>query len=252
MRLIAITNQKGGSAKTTTAVNLAGALAKNKRMVLLIDLDPQASASEWFSITGTDKGLFRILTDNIGDLLDIVTPTRVPGIDIIPASPWLIGIDAALSHEVGRESILRKKTGALPKNRWDYILFDCSPSLGIMTINALTASAEILVPVETHSMALAGLTHLIKTVSLVRKRLNAALRISGIVACRVNRTRHAREILGHIRDNFGELVYKTVVRENIRLAEASSQKRPITEYAPDSTGARDYLSLAHEVIHQKG
>ncbi len=253
MRRIAITNQKGGSGKTTTAVNLAAALGERKRRVLVIDLDPQCSATSWFGIKNTDKGLFGVFIEN-RNVTDIINNTNVPNVAVIPASPWLVGVEKALAGEVGAETILRRHLQNLPHDRWDYLLIDCPPALGILTINALAAVKEVLVPVEAHVLALEGLAQLLQTVDVVKERLNPELEISGILACRVDgRTRHAQEVVEHLQGRFGNLVYNTVIRENVRLAECPSFGKPITQYDPRSYGAADYRALAREIIrHEKG
>ena len=251
MRKIAIINQKGGSGKTTTTVNLAASLAEKKRKVLIIDLDPQASSSQWFNRTTADKGLLSVFTEK-APLESVMVTTDVPGVSIIPSSSWLIGLEKALANEVGAETILKQKLEELDKDAWHYILIDCPPALGILTINALTACQEVIVPVEARIMAVSGLVQLLQTVDVVRHRLNSSLRISGVLACRVDlRTRHSKEVLGELRKNFSELVYKTAIRENIRLAEAPSFGKPINSYDTNSNGALDYRALAKEVIKQE-
>ncbi|WP_447965385.1 ParA family protein [Nitrospira sp. Ecomares 2.1] len=249
-RIIAITNQKGGSGKTTTAVNLAATLGELKRRVLLVDLDPQASASNWYGISEEGKGLFEAFTES-KNLKDLIQSTCVPRVDMIPSSSWLVGVDKALAGEVGAEMILNRHLADL-SDQWDYILLDCSPTLGIVTINALVAAKEILIPVETHVMALRGLAHLLQTVETIRVRLNSALAISGILACRVDaRTRHALEVVAQLRERFKKQVFKVVVRESIRLAECPSFGKPVTLYDPQGNGAKDYRALAKEVIRQE-
>ena len=252
MRIFAIANQKGGSGKTTTSVNLAAALSELERRVLVMDLDPQHSSTDWFGIKNTGKEVLGIFTDN-GDPADFVREAGAPGVDLIPSSSWLVGAEKILAGEVGAETILRRNLQRLPPDRWDYLLMDCPPTLGILTVSALAAAEELLVPVEAHVMALSGLAQLLQTVELVRERLNPKLKISGILACRVDaRTRHAREVVEQLRERSGPLVYRTVIRENIRLAECPSFGRPITQYDPKSAGAADYLALAREIISQEG
>ncbi len=250
MRKIAIINQKGGSGKTTTTVNLAASLAEEKRKVLIIDLDPQASSSQWFNRTTIDKGLLSVFTEKT-PLESVITTTDVDGVSIVPSSSWLIGLEKALANEVGAESILKEKLEEL-EGRWHYVLIDCPPTLGILTINALTACKEVIVPVEARIMAVSGLVQLLQTVDVVKSRLNRSLRISGILPCRVDlRTRHSKEVLDELRKNFSDLVYKTAIRENIRLSEAPSFGEPISVYDPKSNGALDYKALAKEVIKQE-
>ncbi|MDF0666070.1 MAG: ParA family protein [Nitrospira sp.] len=250
MRLIAIINQKGGSGKTTTTVNLAAALAEQGRRVLVLDLDPQASASSWLGVKDGGRGLLDVLT-NRSPLAELVQPTSADGVDIIPSSSWLIGAEKALAGEVGAEAILRQRLGAL-KGSWQYILIDCPPALGFLTVNALTAARELLVPVESHVMALGGLARILETLEQVKERLNSEITMAGIVACRVDlRTRHAQEVVEQLRGRFGPLVYNTLIRENVRLAECPSFGQPITRYDSACNGAEDYRRLATEVIRQE-
>ena len=246
MALFALTNQKGGSGKTTTAVNLAAALADRGRRVLLVDLDPQASATRWLGISADNRLLLDMLTHEL-PLDDAIRPSAAAGVDVVPSSSWLVGIDKALAGEVGAETILRSQLTPIAAG-YDYCFIDCPPALGILTVNALAAAEGVLVPVEAHVMALAGLAELVRTVEVVRERLNPGLAISGIIACRVNRTRHAREVLEQLHQHFAGLVLETCIRENIRLAEAPSFSLPITAYDPQSIGAADFRALAHEII----
>lgn len=252
MRFIAIINQKGGTGKTTTTVNLAAALGERRRRVLVVDLDPQGAASLWLGIKDGGKGLLEVFTGD-GNLFDLVQDTGVPGVEIVASSQWLIGAEKALFGRSGGELVLQGKfRDSLPGSPWDYILIDCSPSLGLLTINALAAAKEILIAVEGQVLAIYALAHLLQTVEKIRERINPALEISGILACRVNRrTRLALDVVERIREHCGEFLYKTIIRENISLAEAPSFGLPITQYAPRSRGAEDYRALAREIIRQE-
>jgi chromosome partitioning protein len=249
MRILAITNQKGGSGKTTTAVNLAAALGEKGRRVLLVDLDPQASATAWLGVKDAGRGIYDVFTNN-KTIESITLNTSNTGVDVAPASAWLVGVEKALAGEVGTETLLKRAIGKL-KN-YDYVILDCPPSLGLLTINALTAARELLIPVEAHVLALAGLAQLLETMEKVKERLNPTLAIAGILACRVDhRTRHAQDIEEQLRKRFGRQVYAATIRENIRLAEAPSFGQAILQYDSNSSGAADYRALATLVIKQE-
>ena len=252
MRTLAIMNQKGGSGKTTTAVNLAATLGEKGKNVLLIDLDSQGSASSWLGCHDGGKGLFDVFAEN-GSLLDNVRDSGSPGVDFVPSSPWLVGLERSLAGEVGAELVFRRALERLPRDRWDFVLVDCPPSLGLLSVSALTACHEVLVPVETHVMALAGLAALLHTVERVRDRLNAELRITAILPCRVDSRKNlCRDVVSRLRERFGELVLDSMVRENVRLAEAPSFGRPITLYDGRSAGAEDYRAVAVELLKRNG
>lgn len=251
MRILAIVSQKGGSGKTTTAVSLAGALASKGRRILLVDLDPQASASSWLQVSGEGRGLLDAFTDG-RSLLDLVRPTSTEGLAVVPACPWLTGLDKLLANELGAETLLQRRIADLPADAWDYVIIDTPPTLGLLAVNALAAAREVLVPVEAHVLPLNGLVQILGTIDVVRDRLNPGLTISGILACRVTHTRHARDVVESLRERFGGRVFATVIRESIRLAECPSFGVPITSYAPGTPGADDYLAFADEVIAQEG
>jgi chromosome partitioning protein len=251
MRIIAIANHKGGSGKTTTAVNLAAALGEPGRSVLLIDLDPQGSASHWLAAPGSTPGTADVLGDG-ADLADLVQPTPCPGVHLLAASDALARVEKSLAQEVGAEVVLRRSFERLVEPPWQYTLIDCPPALGLLTLNALVAAREVLVPVEAHVMALRGLAQLLATLDLVRDRLNPDLEMTGILACRVDsRTRHSPEVVQELRSRFGDRVYNTVIRENVRLAEAPSFAQSIMRYDRHSAGASDYCALGAEVIEQE-
>jgi chromosome partitioning protein len=253
MRTIAIVNQKGGSGKTTTSVNLAATLAERGRRVLVIDLDPQHSTTTWFDVGDGGRGVFDLFAEpERTRLSSLVVATTTEGVSVVPSSPWLAGAEKALATEPGAEQVLREKMKELSPDQFDYVLVDCPPTLGVLAVNALTAVTEVLVPVESHVMGLHGLAKLMVTVETVRKRLNPSLRVTGILACRVDvRTNHGREVVEKIRERFPALLYRTLIRENVRLAECPSQGVPITSYATGSHGAEDYRALAAEVIGQE-
>jgi len=252
MRTIAVINQKGGSAKTTTSVCLVATLVERGKRVLVIDLDPQFSATTWLAIHAVGRGVFDLFAEpEKTELRSLIHPTATPGLSLVGSSAWLVGAEKALSTEPGAETVLREKLATLD-DAFDYVLIDCPPTLGVLTVNALTAVREVLVPVACHVMSLQGLAQLVQTVELVRKRLNPEIRISGIVACRLDgRTNHGPEIVEKLRARFPETL-ATAIRENIRLAECPSMGEPITSYSPNSSGAEDYRALATEIIQQEG
>lgn len=247
MRIFAIMNQKGGSGKTTTTVNLAAALGEKGRKVLVLDMDPQASASLWFGLRDAGKELLQVLTGP-GNLSDEIRPTGAPFVYMVPCSTWLASAERALADVPKPELILRKKLARLA-NDWDYCIIDCPPMMGVLSISALAAADEVLVPVEAHVLALAGLNQVLATIDVVRDTLNPALKLGGILACRVDRrTTHCGEVLEQLQARFPNQMYATIIRENVRLAEAPSFAKPITLYDRTSTGAQDHRDLAAEII----
>lgn len=247
MKILAITNGKGGSAKTSTAVSLAACLVEKKKKVLLIDLDPQLSATLWLRLPTDHKGLYETFVDN-RSISDIIFKTSIEGLDAIPGSPWLISADKALAGELGAETILRTKLSELEK-KWDYVLLDTAPSTGILSLNALCASDGVLIPVEARIMAIQGLASILRTIKTVQERLNPNLKIEGILPCRVDkRTRLSKEIIHDLRSRFNGTIFKSEIRENVRLSEAPSFGVPITLYDSKSHGAEDYRALAKELI----
>ena len=250
MSVLAVTNQKGGSGKTTTAVNLAAALGETGIQVLVLDLDPQASASAWFGFTDKSQGLLEVFTKN-ARLDPLVWTTETRGVKLVPSSAWLAGVDKALAGEIGGELILREALAEI-SHPWDFILLDCPPNLGLLTISALCAAQEVLVPVEVSSMALAGLVKVMQIVERVRDRLNPSLTVTEILICRADaRTNLSREVVARLREHFGTLVMNTMVRETVRLREAWSFSQPVTAYDPRGRGAEDYRAVAVELLERR-
>lgn len=243
MRIIAITNHKGGSAKTTTVVNLAAALGEAGDRVLVVDLDPQGSATSWLGSALADRDVRNAYLAR-SDLSRVVVETTAPGVELIPASPWLVAGDRKEEVALGLGFI-----EAMERLRpeWDVVLIDCPPSQGSLSVAPLGACHEVVIPVEARALALTGVVSLLGTMEAVRERLNPDLALTAIVACRVNRTRHARDVVERLRARFGRLVLDTVVRESIGLAEAPSFQLPITRFAPTSPGSIDYRDVAMEL-----
>jgi chromosome partitioning protein len=246
-RTLAIASGKGGVAKTTTAVNLAAALGELGRRVLVVDLDPATSASSWLARPDPGRGLLDALT-NGGSLAGLIQESRAPGVDLIPASQSLAAAEKALAGEVGAETLLREALSRLAPDRWDLVLMDCPPALGLLAIWALVACREVLMPLEPHPMAMAGLAQMLRTVETVRTRLNPDLAVAGIVVCRGDpRTRLYHEAVAELDARYAGLLFATRIRQTIRLSEAPSHGLPITQYSASSHGAEDYRALAREL-----
>ena len=255
-RLIALVNQKGGCGKTTTAVNLAACLAVGKRHVLLVDLDPQANATVSL---GVDPGrltrtIYQVLIDDpldgaaAGDLQSVVMPSNVPNLDIAPASIDLAAAELELSARIGRENSLRKKILPL-RDRYDYIIIDTPPSLGLLTLNALVACEEIIIPIQTHYYALLGMRQLLRTLKVVREEVGHQIEIAGVVPTMYDaRTSISKEIIQGIRDYFGDKVFQSAIHFNIKLVESSMAGVPVFVHMRTSRGAQEYMSLAKEVM----
>ena len=243
MRKIALVNQKGGVGKTTTAVNLSAALARLDRRVLLIDLDPQSNATISFGIQPHQQ------TVTSYSVLNGTPPQPVKvseNLHLIPSNIELAGAEMELASAIGRETVLKDAMAGLAG--YDFVLLDCSPSLGLLSINALSYVTEVMIPLQCEFLALHGISLLMRTVDLVKKRLNPALEITGVIPCMYDaRKSLARETVVEIERYFKEKVFKSKVRTNVRLAEAPSHGKSIFDYAPESYGAEDYLALAREV-----
>ena len=250
--VITIANQKGGCGKTTTAINLSAGLAAKGFKVLLMDLDAQSHASLGIGVE-VDKlacSIYDVLVKNLS-LENAIFSTYVKNLDIVPATTMLSGAQLEIADLLGREGILRTalyKVLNTGKRRYDYVIIDCSPSLNLLTINGLVAASHVLVPIQTHYFSLEGMRELFSTISIVKERLNYQLEVLGMVPTLFDgRTRMSRDILAQIREYFKEKALQTVVRMNIKLAEASANKKSVFDHAPDSNGAKDYASLTDEV-----
>jgi chromosome partitioning protein len=249
---IACANQKGGVGKTTTVVNLATSLALSGQRTLVLDLDPQGNATSGFGIDRTELSatLYDVLLGEL-DLASAIVPTAVPGCDLAPASVALAGSEVELATAEQRERRLARTL--LPVTGYDYILLDCPPSLGLLTVNALTAAASVLIPTQCEYYALEGLTQLIATLNLVRDNLNPSLAIKGVVLTMYDaRTNLSADVATEVRNHFGPTVFNTVIPRSVRLSEAPSFGLPIALYRPDSPGAAAYATLAAELLERDG
>lgn len=249
-RKIVIANQKGGCAKTTTVVNMAACLAEKGLKVLVIDLDPQSNTSQWLGIEEGNKGALNLLSTGM-NLSELTRTTNIEGVDLICASQELADIEKVLSGKLAVETILKRRLASFDLARWDYLLFDTPPTLGLITLNALAAATELLVPVTTHVMTLVGVAQLMKTIEGVKEVLNPDLKVLGFLPARFDsRTKHSQEVLASLKEAFGDLVLKTPIRENVRLAEAPSFRESIVMYDPKSSASQDYRALVSEVIER--
>lgn len=247
-RVIAVANQKGGVGKTTTSVNLGACLAALGKRTLLIDIDPQGNSTSGVGINKADVNscIYDVLI-NESDTTESILPTQVDGLDVIPATIQLAGAEIELVPTISREVRLRKALLPL-KNSYDYIIIDCPPSLGLLTVNALTAADSVLIPIQCEYYALEGLSQLLNTIRLVQKHLNTNLEIEGVLLTMLDaRTNLGLQVIEDVKKYFREKVYSTIIPRNVRLSEAPSHGQPIIMYDPKSRGAEVYMDLAKEV-----
>ncbi len=248
-RVMAIANQKGGVGKTTTAVNLGACLAELGKRVLLIDIDPQGNTTSGVGINKADVRycIYDVLINDVTST-DAVLPTKIGKLDIVPATIQLAGAEIELVPTISREVRLRRAIATLRPN-YDYILIDCPPSLGLLTINALTSADSVVIPIQCEYYALEGLSQLLSTIRLVQKHLNTTLEIEGVVLTMLDaRTNLGIQVIEDVKKYFREKVYQTIIPRSVRLSEAPSHGKPIILYDPRSRGAEVYLDLAREVI----
>ena len=249
-RIIAMANQKGGVGKTTTTVSLGAALVENGKKVLLVDFDPQGGCALGLGIEpgSLDYSIYDALLDRTRPVEDVLLSTKVEGLDLLPSNIDLAAAELMLVQEVAREQSLMRVLAPL-RVKYDFILIDCPPSLGLLTINALTAADGVIVPLECEYYALRGMGQLMDSIEKIKERLNPRLQVDGIVATMFDgRTLHGREVLERVKEAFGPRLFDTIVRKTIRFAEAPVAGEPIMTYAPNSTGATAYRNLAKEVI----
>jgi chromosome partitioning protein len=248
-RVVSMCNQKGGVGKTTTTINLGAALAECGRKVLLVDFDPQGSLSVGLGLNPHDMELtvYNLLMERDVKVADVIVPTVVEGMDLLPSNIDLSAAEVQLVHEVAREQTLQRVLGPAIEN-YDVILIDCQPSLGLLTVNALTASDGVIVPLECEYFALRGVALLKTTIDKVRERLNPDLEIDGVLGTMFDgRTLHSREVMDRLVQAWGDKVFHTVIRRTVKFSDSTVAGEPITAYASTSTGAEHYRQLAKEV-----
>lgn len=246
MKTIAFTNQKGGVGKTTSTINVGAGLCKEGFDVLLVDLDPQANLTYSLRLSSNrlDKSIYDVLRGSIEPDEAIINHN---GFDILPSSIDLSGAEMEFANEPARETILKNTLAKLSKD-YDYVLIDCPPNLGLLTLNAFTAVKEIFIVLQSEYLALHGLSKLMDVIQVVKERLNPEIEISGIICTLYDGRKNLnKEVVDHIQDYFGDKVFDTLIRDNVALAEAPSHHKTIFEYAPDSHGAKDYSALAKEI-----
>ena len=249
-RVIAMCNQKGGVGKTTTTINLAAALAEYGRTVLIVDFDPQGAASAGLGINANelDDTVYTLLMDSKSDIRDVIVHTAFPGLDLVPANIDLSAAEVQLVNEVAREQALLRALRPVLDD-YDVIMIDCQPSLGLLTVNALTAAHGVLIPLGAEYFALRGVALLVDTIDKVTDRLNPKLRVDGILATMVDfRTLHSREVIERVREAFGDKIFETTISRTVKFPDATVAAEPITSYAPNHPGAEAYRRLARELI----
>ena len=250
-KIIALASQKGGVGKTTTTMNLGASLATLEKSVLVVDADPQANASSGLGvdIKEVDCSIYECII-NKADVRDAIYTTDIEGLDIIPSHIDLVGAEIEMLNMEHREKIIKQVLAPI-RDEYDYILIDCSPSLGLITVNALTAADSVIIPVQCEYFALEGISKLLNTIKIIKSKLNPQLEIEGFLLTMYDsRLRLANQIYDEVKRHFQELVFKTVIQRNVKLSESPSHGLPVILYDADSTGSKNHLALAKEIINK--
>lgn len=252
-KVISIANQKGGVGKTTTAINLAASLAVLEHKVLLVDADPQANATSGagFDVRNIKTSIYETIVDEVNPK-DIILSTEIPGFDLLPANIDLVGAEIEMLNLPNREKMMAQVINGV-KDSYDFVLIDCSPSLGLLTVNALTAADSVLIPVQCEYFALEGLGKLLNTIKIIQSRLNPDLQIEGFLLTMFDsRLKLSNQVFEEVKKHFQDMVFDTIIRRNVKLGEAPSYGKPVVMYDAESRGSINYLDLARELLQKNG